>query len=301
MRLDFGDPGQRAEARRLRNHEVPFVLFNVPAVEEVARKWRPEYLARQFADDACTVRVSQDNHFMYHNRRLAEQYASAGRSYAPPTAEAVSTFSQWLEATSRLEEGWAGGAFPWGGRTPTGDRRVAPHRYLASGAGCGDGFLARDLDGFSGQRPSLFVHDVARHRGPHCRFAQPGTVTEAHFDAGRNFVAMLRGAKRYVLLPPSEAALLYLRPKGHPEGRHSAADWSAPSVFADRPLMAGAVALEHVLRRGEVLYIPSFWFHFIVATELSFQCNVRSGVAQRARGHLSSLGFPVGPHAPLPV
>ena len=29
---------------------------------------------------------------------------------------------------------------------------------------------------------------------------------------------------------------------------------------------------------GEVLYIPSYWFHYIISLQKSAQCNVRSGV-----------------------
>ena len=35
-------------------------------------------------------------------------------------------------------------------------------------------------------------------------------------------MAMLRGAKRYVLLPPNECENLYMYPRGHPEGREGA-------------------------------------------------------------------------------
>ena len=37
-------------------------------------------------------------------------------------------------------------------------------------------------------------------------------------------------------------------------------------------------AIETVLKAGEVLYIPSHWFHYIVSLQKSAQCNVRSGV-----------------------
>jgi len=32
-----------------------------------------------------------------------------------------------------------------------------------------------------------------------------------------------------------------------------------------------------VLAMGEVLYIPSYWFHYIVSQDASIQCNARSG------------------------
>ena len=79
-------------------------------------------------------------------------------------------------------------------------------------------------------------------------------IAETHYDGGRNFIAMLKGAKRYVLLPPSECKLLYLYPRGHPEGtsalrcpiashntgRHAMADWSQLDV-RKYPLMANAL------------------------------------------------------------
>jgi hypothetical protein len=36
--------------------------------------------------------------------------------------------------------------------------------------------------------------------------------------------------------------------------------------------------VETVLRSGEVLFIPSHWFHYIVGLQKNAQCNVRSGV-----------------------
>ena len=39
-----------------------------------------------------------------------------------------------------------------------------------------------------------------------------------------------------------------------------------------------AMAIDTVLKAGEVLYIPSHWFHYITSLQKSAQCNVRSGV-----------------------
>lgn len=36
-------------------------------------------------------------------------------------------------------------------------------------------------------------------------------------------------------------------------------------------------AVETVLKAGEILYIPSHWFHYITSLQKSAQCNVRSG------------------------
>jgi site-specific recombinase len=48
-------------------------------------------------------------------------------------------------------------------------------------------------------------------------------------------VAMLRGAKRYILTPPSQCKhLSILKERAHPSYRHSTADWSDPhEAFED--------------------------------------------------------------------
>ena len=46
-----------------------------------------------------------------------------------------------------------------------------------------------------------------------------------------------------------------------------------------------------VLKAGEVLYIPSYWFHYIVSLGQSVQCNTRSGSAIRGRDKIKECGF----------
>jgi Uncharacterized conserved protein len=38
-----------------------------------------------------------------------------------------------------------------------------------------------------------------------------------------------------------------------------------------------SLAIDTVLKSGEILYIPSHWFHYIISLQKSAQCNVRSG------------------------
>ncbi len=70
------------------------------------------------------------------------------------------------------------------------------------------------------------MKDVDMYRGINCRLGMKGVAAAAHYDGHRNFVAMVRGRKRYVLLPPSECERLELFPRGHPSSRHSQVSWS---------------------------------------------------------------------------
>lgn len=82
----------------------------------------------------------------------------------------------------------------------------------------------------------------------------------------------------------------YLYQRDHPEARHAKADWSALN-FDDYPDMRNASGTDVLVRAGEVLYIPSYWFHYIVSTGHSIQCNTRSGSARRGRSDIEACGF----------
>lgn len=51
------------------------------------------------------------------------------------------------------------------------------------------------------------------------------------------------------------------------------------------------MCLKVVLAMGEVLYIPSYWFHYIISQDGSIQCNARSGESKPGREEISKCGF----------
>ena len=103
-------------------------------------------------------------------------------------------------------------------------------------------------------------------------------------------IALLGGERRYILSHPKECKLLALYPKGHPSGRHSAVDWSDPDID-QFPQFADAKANEIVLQAGDVLYLPTYWFHYIISLEMNFQCNTRSGISSEYRRFIKDCGF----------
>ena len=69
-------------------------------------------------------------------------------------------------------------------------------------------------------------------------------------------------------------------PKGHPSGRHSSVDWSAPDWDAF-PEFEKTGINEVILKAGDMLYVPTDWLHYIVSIGVNMQCNTRSGVDTR--------------------
>ena len=71
------------------------------------------------------------------------------------------------------------------------------------------------------------------NKGIQCRFGMKGVIAEAHYDGGRNMVAMLKGAKRYILAPPHACpSLSIVKEKAHPEYRHSLTDCTGTEMLS---------------------------------------------------------------------
>ena len=81
-----------------------------------------------------------------------------------------------------------------------------------------------------------------------------------------------------------------LLPRGHPSARHSAVDWSDPDLESF-PTFAKATVNEVVLQPGDVLYLPTNWFHYIISLDLNMQCNTRSGGEKINRKYIEECGF----------
>jgi len=269
-RFDFRDLSQRQEAKRLQMHEVPFMLTNVDDVDRVTKLWSDDYLIREFGNRPQHVLKSNTNHFMYWSKQSARNQRE---SYTPPTKPQTMTFKEFLHNRDIAET------------QPV----ETDHIYLQINSDAEHRFIPRDLKMFEAKR-SFWIVDPKKNRGINCRWGAKGIIAETHYDGGRNFVAMLRGSKRYVLSPPEDCPNLYLWPRGHPEGRHSKADWSKLDLD-EYPLMKQAKATQVVVRAGEVLYIPSYWFHYIVSQGGSIQCNTRSGSSIRGRDEIKQCGF----------
>mmetsp|Transcript_1111 Transcript_1111/g.1411 ORF Transcript_1111/g.1411 Transcript_1111/m.1411 type:complete len:161 (-) Transcript_1111:148-630(-) len=143
---------------------------------------------------------------------------------------------------------------------------------------------------FSSQKKGLYLTEPEKQKGIHCRFGMKGVIAENHFDGSRNAIVVLGGERRYILSHPDQCELLTLFPKEHPSARHSAVDWSAPDLESF-PNFHQAITNEVVLQAGDVLYLPTNWFHYIISLDLNFQCNTRSGLTQDYMPPIHDCGF----------
>jgi len=283
--FNYEDLADRAIAERFRETEVPFVVYNVPSVDDTVNKWTWKYLKQHMSSSSQKVETSnagegKENHFMYHANSW--KYKEHNPGYSEPTTIEDMNFAQWIEKAKTGE--------PDATATPLSEEenKHKQHWYMMT-VSTKDPFIYRDLELFHREK-SFFIVEPASYRGIHCRFGMRGIVAEAHFDGGRNMIAMLKGAKRYVLMHPNQCKSLYLLPKSHPSGRHSQVDWSDPD-FEKHPLFKEAQATETILKEGQVLYVPTHWIHYIQSLGMSVQCNCRSGTPLKQLEVVKGCGF----------
>jgi Cupin-like domain len=306
LHLDYTDPRQRELAVSFRNDERPFKLVNVPELLVAGSKWTDEYLMEQFEKaarnrhDPAAMVVEEDgtkvpsvafaahesphHHFLYHTpqRWNVTDYG------VPPTRIndwTYATFAEHVQYAEATELSPHRPHFYW----QAGVHRLERHQVDPTN----QSFISKDLPSLSSPHATLFNFHPDQQRGIQCRFGERGVSAATHYDGGRNSVAMIYGAKRYLLFPPSECNLLgIVTDRNSPLYRHTVLNWSHYKYLQDNNASwqehmshserawlerAGrAWAIETVLKAGEVLYIPSHWFHSVMSLQRSAQCNVRA-------------------------
>jgi hypothetical protein len=279
------------KAMTYRNAEVPFVVENDPAVAKTTERWNtPGYMERLLGDAEHRTEYSENNFFMYatpvskkKHGRMRSKSKKVPEGWKEPTAMRYMSYKSWMEKANVTDEDLGPDKPHWYFRL-FGDGVVTEKHEKHS-----SDYLFDELPFFQ-PKQSLYLVEQDGRWGINCRFGMKGVVAASHFDGSRNAVAVLGGSRRYILAHPNQCQNMHLYPMGHPSGRHSAVDWSKPDLEAF-PNFAQAQANEVVMQPGQVLYLPTDWFHFIVSLELTFQCNSRSGVGDEYKELMQKCGF----------
>ncbi|MEO8178029.1 MAG: cupin-like domain-containing protein [Deltaproteobacteria bacterium] len=96
-----------------------------------------------------------------------------------------------------------------------------------------------------------------------------GAVSPIHRDLAHNLAVHVFGSKRWRIFSPDQAELLYptLGPEDGPSAQTCRMDVEAPDL-QQFPRYAQARPIDLVVKAGEILYVPSGWFHHVNALDL---------------------------------
>lgn len=253
-----------------RDLEVPFQLYNVPDLNDISRKWHSDDYLRSKLGRYTKYKCEASNpggemnhganHFMYTNGRSTKKKP-------PPIKHVRLTWDEWLR---KVREGS-------GKPVDAPDTRFYFRVSATSPSDAQAGWLFKELKFFQPQKSNIFLKEPRGQRGIHCRFGMEGVIAEAHWDGSRNMIAQFYGNRRYILVDPEDSCDMYLLAKNHPSGRHSEVDWSKPETWGDYPKFPTMKAHEVVNTAGTMLYLPTYYLHYIVSLDRNYQCNSRSG------------------------
>jgi len=256
-----------------------------PELIAANKKWTDDYLSSQFDDTTSFTRSqgkaneSPNNFFAFFNAPLWDVKMMG----MPPTRDNDWTFKTWVKHSHYADRVGLNANLPhyyWQSGVPREERLADSSSWS---------FVSKDLPSFSSRTKNFIVFEPKSQKGIQCRFGERGITAANHYDSGRNMIGMITGAKRYILSPPRACPKLGLvTSKGHSSFRHSMLNYGHINYLnrddmphEEREWMEAASkaeAVSTVVKSGEVLYIPTSWFHYITSLQKSAQCNVRSGV-----------------------
>ena len=261
------------KALNYRKAEVPFLIRDDVEILKVVQRWNtPNYLSDILGDTKYRTEYSESNSLMFFRER---RNGHRPNDWQPPIKEVKLTYDEFVEKASQelIDMG-----------------PDSPHWYFRVNAKGGtDHFMFQELPFFLPQE-NVYIVDSEDTRGINCRFGMSGNTAAAHFDGSRNFVMLFGGERRYILSHPRNCKSLGLYKKNHPSARHTAVNWGNPNL-KDFPEFAKATANEVVLQAGDVLYLPTQWFHHIISQDLNWQCNARSGITNHYQDEIKKCGF----------
>lgn len=241
------NPSPEFFRRRYLDKRRPVVITGLASRWRAVTRWSPEFLQREFGHHPIVVERSRSQRpsndpmeFLrnryYEDAQLGKIVGVMMSGQHPPGAYYV-TYSTIFEKAPELLQ----------------DFEVLP-RVL----------------GIPSHYPEALRNRLTLRPG--FWFGPAGTVSAAHFDRQENFNAQITGRKKWTLYAPEDSRHLYYPSLEMPTVIFSPVDIEAPDLQRF-PAFAEAQPHETILEPGEILFIPSGWWHHVRTLELSISLN----------------------------
>lgn len=251
-----------------------------------ALKWNLDYLKDNIGDGNFSVYHSNDHLFRYFDEKKTSKKLSGKSEFLPPMQRIDMKFSEFYDLIKKK---------------PNAINEKNKCVYLQQGLNDTVGpQIVQDFVQFNWKW--VTGHQLRNNWGPLTSnlllISQQGNVTPCHYDEQENFFAQVEGYKRVILFPPTQFECLYPYPVYHPHDRQCQVDFENPD-FKRFPKFNEAHGLEAVLGPGDVLYLPSYWFHH-------FETLLNSGTATSVTfwykaSPVGQIARPLKPHQKMAV
>jgi len=141
----------------------------------------------------------------------------------------------------------------------------ATHYYLAQKS------LPEDFPEMAAEIKTPSIAKSKRMLATNLWYGSKGNITKLHYDDANNFLVQVVGRKKLILFYPEQYSCLY------PTNDSNMPHVSKVNIFNpdldQYPLFKHAVAEEIILNPGEVLYLPTFWWHQVESLDIAISVN----------------------------
>lgn len=295
-RLNWNRPQDRMMARQLKYEKNwPFLVQNIPQLAQLPEKWTRPRMAQAMGADLFSVTVVDGVDYAYTESEpsnlINDEMTKFQPVSSPPAASpAASPVGAPTASARKMMNFTEFDRVEQQRRSPTNLSTADTHYFFQfnpfeprpewSG---GLFSLDQDLD-------NEFVHSAPEDsRIWGCKFGTD-IRSRAHFDTAALHATVLRGRKRWILVPPEECSKLGLITQGD-FSRQTVLNWTDPSVISS---FESVNAIDVVVEEGDLLYVPPFWVHYVISLGNAWQCTMfdfKSAMMTGSR-HIGDCGFP---------
>ena len=308
------------QVQNYRNAEVPFVIRNDPHVMKSVKLWHTREYLKLNLDSTKLYQATLSNSTIMTYYSMDPNYNIVPENFVTYTRNVPMTYKDWYTTALKVEKEINEYIQePRHNYDKNSNSYPEPYAYLRLDAclpnqRCDSTYLGNPeldnadfiydaLDFFqptttttTDNVTNLYQINATEARGIQCRLGVPGIIAEDHFDNENNYIVMMGGSRRYLLGHPENCPNMYLYKQKHPLERHTQIDWSRVTSDANDlrnkyPNFHLTTINEVVLQPGDVLYLPTYWFHHIISLTINYQCNTRSGYNVKYDQIIYDCGF----------
>ena len=266
-RLEWTDPSALETMKK----QLPVVLTKTNLAGKALQKWADlDYMAKHISATSKFHVYFCKGHFLYCNRKDQAKTPYVFESKVREESLPFVKFKELLEEKTLLcgkdrdiQSNDKGGK----------DREVHDELvylqqplYAGIGAEITNDFSSINWGWVNSMKTHLNFGELTTNT---LLIGQEGSVTPLHYDEQDNFLHQIGGAKTCILFSPANFPHFHPFPVHHPCDRQSQFDFKANnnndcSIFEKLGENIGQRGWKCVLEKGDVLYIPKYWWHHII-------------------------------------
>ncbi|NQY35538.1 MAG: cupin-like domain-containing protein [Alteromonadaceae bacterium] len=212
---------------------VPTILTDVVPKWKAYQSWDPEYYVEKLGGKPVEVAVSDESHFSYTSDTVQYRHEKMLLNQAMEKIQSAGNNGSFYYIMQKLMSE----DFP----------ELLPDIEIPSWL---------DPDEIS---TNLWVGSA-------------NNFTPLHYEHLENFLAQVYGSKHFTLYSPNQLELLYPKPLSNNHPHVSSVDIMNPD-YSKYPKFADAEPIEFTLHPGEMLYLPSHWWHAVKSLSTSMMVN----------------------------